>query len=385
MPRPAAALTGRLAGTGALLVFAGLVMASGLDRLSVASPALGRMIPNPLQAQSARSSAQLAIVQGNPAAAIAYARRGVTTDPINPASTSVLGEAYLLGGHAAEADQAFRVAARFGWREAATQLYWYQSAFRSGDMPRAVDRVDALLRTRKGMAGAEQVLAPLESTAAGRTALIHRMAERPLWLKDYMNIGTGEPALLDRRSEVLVELGQAGTMLGCDAVSPFVRTAVDVGARRQAERVWVAHCPGATATNGLSDGSFEHVDASNASPFDWRQQPSGDVSIRSVDKGGGNHAVQLQNNSPLTQLVLIQAVALEPGSYRVVAKVAPGRVSASLGCKRNPVQPSLSNGDLGAGGQVLTVPVCANLLLGLWVRPSPQPVEIDDLNVERVR
>ena len=116
-------LAGRIVASLGLLAFAALAGASGLDRMSLFEPALGRLVPEPLRAQGARSTAALAITRNQPGPALAAARAAVKADPIDPGSTALLGTAYLLNGQLAEAEAAFRVAARFGWRDPATQAY----------------------------------------------------------------------------------------------------------------------------------------------------------------------------------------------------------------------------------------------------------------------
>lgn len=370
----------------ALLLFGALAAASGLDRMSRDAPALGRLVPPPLQAQAARSTAALALAREQPGPALAAARRAVRADPVEPASTSLLGTAYLMAGRPAEADAAFRVAARFGWREPPTQVYWYQAALQAGDLPRAVDRADALLRTRPDLPARDRVLEPLESTAAGRAALIVRLAGRPNWLAGYLRLGAElSDDTLDRRSRVLTELAAAGTRLGCETVTPFVTAALTRGARENAEQVWTGHCPGAALTGGLTDGGFERFGRDETSPFGWRANLSGDVMVRGVDKRGGKRAVQLLNRSAVSRLVLRQALALKPGTYRLTAAAPAGRVAASLGCDGPPPVPSLIDGDPASGGQALSVEACSRLELGLWIRPGAGEVELDSVALERVR
>lgn len=379
------ALPARIGASLALLLFGALAMASGIDRMSLYAPALGRLVPGPLQAQSARSTALLALTREQPRRAVAAARKAVAADPVDPGSTALLGTAYLFNGQAVEAEAAFRVAARFGWREPTTQVYWYQAALQAGDLPRAVDRADALLRTRPHLPTRDQLLEPLESTPAGRAALIVRMAGRPNWLLHYLH---PEPEVtdetLDRRSQVLAELAAAGTSLGCEQVATFVNLSLTRGARANAERVWAGHCPGASLTGGLADGDFERFGRDEASPFGWRSNLSGDVVVRAVEKDGGNRAVQLLNRSAVSRLVLRQAVALEPGSYRLTGAATPGRIAASFGCGTAPPVPSLTEGDPATGGQVLRVESCSRLELGLWVRPGDGQVELDSVALEKV-
>lgn len=379
------ALFGRIAATLLTLVFAALAVASGLDRISFTTPALARLIPPTLRAQAARSAAGLAIVREQRGLALLHARQAVASDPIHPASTTLLGAAYLLDGDLPKAEAAFRVAARFGWREPATQLYWYQAALQSGDMPRAAERADALMRTRPGFPGAEAVLAGLETTPAGRAALIAQLAERPQWLELYLRLEQGtSDETLDRRAVVLGELAGAGTKLGCAAVAPFATVALDRGARRQAERVWTGHCPGASLSAGLADGGFEQFGRDEESPFGWRGQPAGDVTLRTVEKGSGNRSLELRNQSSVSRLVLRQAVGLDPGTYRLTGEVTPGTMAASLGCGQPPPVPAGVEGDIGVDGQVLRVAPCARLELGLWLRPGGGEVELDAVRLEKI-
>jgi hypothetical protein len=384
MERRPAAMFGRAMASLALLLFAAMALASGLDRMSLQARGASRLIPPVLRAHSARSAAALAITRRQPAQAIASARAAVASDPMDPASSPLLGAAYLLNGDTVRAEAAYRVAARFGWREPSTQLYWYEASMQSGDMPHAVDRIDALLRTRPGFPQSELLLAPLESSPAGRAALIRRLKDRPNWLTIYLQSYKYGDDVLDRRAVVLTELAAAGTRLGCEAVTPFVDNALERGARRQAESVWLAHCPGASLTEGLADGGFEQFGRVEQSPFGWRPELSGDVTVRAVDKGRGNRVLALRNRGAVSRLVLHQAVSLVPGLYRLSGEVAPGHVSASLGCGGPPGLPRLVEGDIGAGGQLLRVERCSRLELGLWLRPGSDDVELDALQLRKV-
>ncbi len=379
------ALLGRAAGSLALLLFAALAFVGGLDRLSLQSPGLARLVPTSLSAQSARARANTAIALGQPEQALAAAREAVAADPVKPTSTSLLGTAYLLGANDRGAEAAFRVAARFGWREPPTQLYWYEAAIQSGDMPRAVDRVDALLRVRPALPGRETLLAPIESDPAGRAALLHRLKGRPLWLSGYLRPDASvDDAMFDRRGTVLIELAASGTRLGCEAIAPFVDTALARGLRGEAEATWVAHCPGASLAQGLADGGFDRFGSEAASPFGWKAQRSGDVTVRAVEEREGSRLLRMRNRASVSRMVLRQALSLEPGIYRLVGRTVPGRVAASLGCGRTPPVPSLVDGDLAGGGQTLRVIECPRLELGLWLRPGPDEVSLDDLELRKV-
>jgi len=380
-----AAPMGRIAASLALLLFAALAVMSGLDRLGAQAPALTRLVPLPLQSNSVRAAAMQAVLRQQPKTALVYARRAVAADPVDPAPAGLLGAAYLMNGRPQQAEAAFRIAARFGWREPATQVYWYQAALQSGDLALAVDRADALLRTHPDLPARDLLLQPLESTAPGRAALIVRMAGKPEWLAGYLQPDAEmDEATFARRSVVLADLANSGTQLGCSAVAPFVTQALARGARGDAERVWTGHCPGATVAGGLADPGFERFGSDEASPFGWQAGASGDVALRVVGKGGGNRALAMRNGGTVSRLVLSQALSLAPGVYRLTGRVKPNRVAGSIGCGAPPGLPRLGDGDMASGGQLLRVPACTRLELGLWLRPGGDETELDSIALEKV-
>lgn len=375
----------RIALTLVVLGYAVLALGSGLDRLSGANPSLERVVPGPFRAQAERSAAQLSLARQQSEPALRHARLAVAADPVDAASVSLLGTSLLLRNDFRGADQAFRVAARIGWRDTATQLYWFEAAFQAGDEEAAADRLDALLRTHRGLPQIDALLARLEASPEGRQALVRRMADRPAWLTGYLAPSGLSPAALSTRATVLADLARSGTRLGCDAITPFVSGALAGGGRSQAEQVWQAHCPQAKIAAGLADGGFEAFGRDPPYPFGWQARPSGDVTIETVGAPREGRALELRNTSSFSRLVLVQQVALAPGSYRLRGSAPPGRIAASLSCGGDPTLPSGVAGDIGGEGQILTVPECARLALGLWLKPGRQPARLDDLSLERVR
>ena len=149
------------------LGLATLAWGSGVDRMARTSPALAQIVPEPLRARAWRSEASLALLrQANTAEALA--ERAVRADPIDPASTSLLGAARFAGGDGPGAAAAFRVAGALGWRDQPTQLYWLLAALQAGDYPVATERLDALLRQAPVYPQAPALLGRLGATPGGR-------------------------------------------------------------------------------------------------------------------------------------------------------------------------------------------------------------------------
>lgn len=383
MIRAGRPLRGRLVATVAVLGVAFACMGSGLDRIAVQSLGVAAGVPGALRAQSYRPLAQIAMVAGQPAAAMRLAEAAVAADPVDPASSALLGGARMLANDYPGAEQAFRVAASFGWREPLTQRYWYAAALQSGDYLRAAERLDALLRVNGNLPDAGALLAPLEQEPAGRAALIARLRHRPIWLPTYLQPGTELDAeALSRRSEVLVELAAAGAPLGCPPLADWARGALARGDRGSAERVWQAHCPDAADDGLLADGEFDRLASDAAAPFGWEVERSGDVSVRPEAHGDG-YRLNLRNRASFSRRVLQQSVALAPGRYRLRGTGPTGTFAASLGCGRTPGMPRLVEGDLAGQGQVLTVfEACDTLKLAIWLRPTDKAVTLDRVTLQ---
>ncbi len=378
----------RLLLTLAVGLFTALAVGSGLDRLSGSAPAVAPLVPAAVRAQAHRVEARLALARGDGAGALQAAAAAVASDPVVPESTALLAAALVLDGRPAAADRAFRVAARFGWREPLVQRYWFAAARGAGDDARAAERVDALLRTHPDLPEAAAMLALLESEPRGRAAMVERMAARPPWLDHYLAAGGHLPdrALADR-SATLAMLAASGTRLGCDTVRGFVATALDRGARGPAQQVWAGHCPQARMAQGLADGGLESLAAGVEDPFGWTLQRSGDLSIRwPQDSGtdGGGHRLRVRSSAPVSRLVLRQAIALPPGRYRLRGEATAGRVAASFGCGGPPPVPGAVEGELAGPGQIIRIDACPRPMLGIWLRPGAGAAEIDLLRLEPI-
>jgi hypothetical protein len=383
-------MMGRLLATAALAVFAFVAMANGLDRVSARAPSVERVVPWPFRAQADRSAASDLTLQ-RPAAAVAHAIAAVKHEPVDPDSTAVLGAAHLTAADEQAAADAFRVAARFGWRNAATQLYWYEAALQAGDFRVAADRADAILRAHPTFAQREALLQPLETSPAGRKFLMQHLAAKPRWLESYIRLlADDDEAAVDRRVSVLAGLGAAGIALGCDEVSQFTAGLMDRSRRIDAERVWNANCPAQPIRGLIADPGFRQVDAQPPFSFGWRPVRTGDVEVRNSRRGEGAGTLVVSNTAPSSRPVLYQPVSLPPGNYRLrlkaadAGKAATGRLSFSLGCELALPFPAAAAGDPSAGGQVIHAGECKRQRLGLWLTPGPTPVSLESVQIESV-
>lgn len=192
----------RLAAAALLLFgYAGLVAVNAVGQARFAA-----------QQQLARSY----LTEGQFEAAAAAATQLVSIDPAEAAHLGLLGSARLGSGDAANADEAFRASVALGWRDPATQLYWYAGALRRGDWRQAAARADAILRVRPHSDRMQVLVAPLEASGEGRAALAERLAARPRWLDRYLRSSDGlGPGGIVARAETVLKLDGA---LRCDEI-----------------------------------------------------------------------------------------------------------------------------------------------------------------------
>jgi hypothetical protein len=385
----------RVAIIAACLAFAVVATGSGLDRETYFHPATAAGVPGAFAVQAVIQQSRHELSAGNYAAAAALAERAVQLAPVEPASTALLGASRLSQGDAAGADRAFRIAGQFGWRMPLTQIYWMDQALAAGDWRVAALRLDALLRQDPTLVGERALMAPLEATPAGRTALVERLQAQPGWLSDYANsVYDLAPDASLPRAEVFNQLARAGRQLGCSGAGPLTRNLIGQGLTGPAYAFWLAQCP-EHGSGLVADPTFAKLQVHQSdSPFEWTIVGDSDVSVNlEPDAAGGASHLVIASSASFARKVMVQMVMAAPGTYRLSwrARTAQGepsnRVVASLSCAPggNDWLPAVL--DAGSGRSVATVPIdgdCAGRWLGFAVLPGPDSVTLDWVALEKV-
>jgi hypothetical protein len=370
--------------------YAVAAIGSGLDRVSQRSPAVESAVPWPFRAQADRSASSTALLQKQNAAALAYARAAVRNDPVDIDSTSLLGSALLATQQDDAAAKAFRVAAGFGWRNVATQGYWYTAALQAGDLRVAADRADAILRTHPHIVDQQQLLGPIESQPAGRTILAEHLAQQPPWIKSYLAVAPDSSAeLVNTRFGVVSLLGARRISLGCDSAAPFAKSLIQFDRWNDAKAFWNANCPQSAVSGLIGDPHFASVGQGLGPelPFSWHVQRSGDVLLQ--HEGPAQGFLQVTNSASATRLILYQPVAFPAGLYRFRALPVhggseAGTLVASIGCDGKFPYPSSVDGDLLAQGQTLRAEACPRQTLGLWMSGNGAAIRLQSLEVQKI-
>ncbi len=374
--------------TALALGLAALAWGSGLDRMSRASPALAQVVPTPLRANAWRVEAMLSL-QRQSNSAEALAGRAVLADPVDPASTSLLGTARFANGDAPGAAAAFTVAGALGWRDQPAQLYWLLAALDAREYAVATERLDAVLRQAPNYPQSPALLGRLGATPEGRAALAERLAARTGWLHVYLATFEGVTAdQLAERALVLEQPAMDRARISCAEIGPLASALYTQNRASAARRLWRSHCGAGNAL--LVDGGFEAARLDETSPFAWQFQGLGGLDLRLEPDAGGSGQVLVAGSSlPRRQIVATQALQLAPGRYRLVwsARDAGGvlspRIATRLTCKRGegPWLESVPLRDSGHGTLPLVSSECPLQWLELGLDPGNGAVTIDDVSL----
>ena len=390
MPRRGRRFAG-LVGAG---LFALAALASGLDRISEYRPEVAAAVPPPFRVNAARMLAGRALAANQLAQATEQARRAVRRDPIDARSASLLGSALLVSGDAAGAERAFTVSAAMGWRDPATQLYWMSVALEQGDLEVASQRLDALLRQSPQFASRAQLLAEFEATAEGRAALARRLADAPVWGRNYFIDGyLIPPAGKARRAEVAESL--ARRVRNCPLVALMTFNLVETGQIAAGHRVWRGHCQPGGDTGNIADGSFSGANLSKPlTAFDWRWPDDGSIGLSLAPAAGFvGQTLHVTTSASRERDFATQLAVLAPGAYRANwrAQTESGAPAAavrlSLACTpetRHTLASELIDANTGRFAAGLDVPAgCPAQWLAFSVAPGSDPVTLDDVAITR--
>lgn len=388
----------RAAASGIVLATAayiGLAVASGLDRASESRPDLAGFVPDLMASRALQSEGRQALAANRLDFSLAIGEAAVRDAPLDPGSSALLGAARYARGDKGGAEQAFRFAARLGWRVPYTQRYMLGRALEAGDFRVAAMRLDALARQDPGVLGERRLFDPFERSAKGRTALVARMQTGPPWLRAYARSIDELPAdRFAQRIGVLRVLGESGAKLGCSVVGASVSRLIAEGHGDEAGALWRLHCPGA-AEALLYDGTFAvaALDQSD-SEFAWTFIGHDDVSVV-IEPGvrSGTKTLAVDSSAPEPRLVVRQLALLAPGSYRLSwsaqrsADGPNGKILAGISCALDLTPFVAPEADSGTGRDAVIFKVsgdCPAHWIGLAAGPMAQAARIGDVRLERL-
>jgi hypothetical protein len=137
-------MIGRILWLAALAAIALVTSALQIDKQAEATPAMARLVPQPLRNFAQTRVTATALDSGDPAAALAEAERLVRRRPLPAEYLTLLAAAQAKAGQADKAVGTIQLAGRRGWRVAAAQEAMLRLALANNDRPEAARRYAAL-------------------------------------------------------------------------------------------------------------------------------------------------------------------------------------------------------------------------------------------------
>lgn len=366
-----------LAGLG----FGGAAAQSGLDRLSRTDIAKSALVAPPFAAAAANSRARLALVSKRYPLARDLARVAVVRTPIEAQSSAILGSALLAMGDFKGAEAAFRVAVQGGWRDNQTQAYWATAAIGSGEFAAAAQRLDAMLRVGAPIASLDPLLAGMEATEQGRTALAGQMAAGAPWISTYAaTAGTAAGPRLPQQLAVLSEARKLGARAECAQVSDALN---DLAYKKQrmpdAYQLWAVACSERYPPAAIADGEFSEPARAIINPFDWQLPPAG--AAWAEIRGG---ALETGNDGDKTAVVARITAPLPAGigrlTWRADGTATQGNRLVSLRCG----QQDLTTGPVRKLSDVSELPVqipasCRFVTIEITAAPHQPTIRLESV------
>ena len=300
----------------AALAYLCAAMASGLDREFEKRPSGLYVLGWPLPEYLSLARTRNALVDKDYDRALAAARAAIRTSPLDMHSVGALGFAMQAVGKEAEAEPAYKVAATLGWRDPATQLYWFDKALNLGDIDTAMRHLDALLRVSPQFPLRDTLIDRVAQYEQGRDALAARLRRAPesrsLFVTDM-----DDPSVerLDARADVVRRAGRG--LWTCDELAVLVSRLRTFGLLEDATTVWRPNCPSRSPL--IYDPEFEHLDHDpQLGGFYWVLRRDGDTRITQVDLQGGKQMLSAVVSGASTGEIVIQPTVFTPGVYRIM-------------------------------------------------------------------
>lgn len=364
--------------TAVACIFGLLAVFSGLDRYSEHRQGPSQFIPDAFRSGVLRAQAASSLLEDSRDAAT-FARKAIAADPSDVRGPSFVGGALLASGERDAAHSAFEVADQMSLREPLVQAYFFDQSLANSDYAAAAARLDILLLAHPRLASLDRLFAALEESEEGRKQIALRLADDPAWAASYLGDTEAKDEVIRSRARFLTQNATFASF-DCQAVEVMLRELAGRGYRAEAQGLARAYCSSSVPAGPIADPQFEAFGEDQV--FGWQRHDSGDVRISSV--GSEDRAVEIENRSGVTRLVLSQPVALDEGEYRVFGSVAggdSGRVLISLDCSE-PRRPR-SSGALSRG-LLLRATSCHSQVLGIWLRPGTGALRLDDIRIEKV-
>lgn len=276
------------------------------------------------------------LTSGDAAQAATIARAVVLVDPTNDRALRVLGLATIKLGQKDAGAAIMRQAAGLGWRDTPTQLWVLRDAALRGDTLTLVQRTDALARRGRFPQLTQTIFMASLMEPHLRAALIESLASRPTWrISFFSNVRQHLPlAAIAGMEALLQDMRADGQSVTPDEWLSYIDRLIDLGKFDRARSVWARTfaVPASRLGEQPYDATFALAAArpygAPVSQFEW--VVDGDLPD-GVTFASGTGGASLDSQLPPGATVMSQLLLLPPGEHSLSARVQGNASAAPAG------------------------------------------------------
>jgi len=381
----------RALGALGCVAYGAFALISGLDREATADVNRPALVHWPYSLGAEFGATADAIRHRDAPRAMDEGRHLVEHAPGNARSISMYGTALLAAKKPEQARQAFVLAAHLGWRDQATQQYWFKEGLQQGDAELASRHLDAMLRQDPDLPDRDKFLRGILAYYEGRAAIAARLRDNPEWLVAFVSQVDGlDIDDLAARADVVQRVGQGHW--DCAAAANLIDALIVNGLPDEANAVHKSVCAG--IGSNVNDGDFNQFFASlGASALDWNITRRGDMVTSISAETPRTHVVGLSVTAASTVMALWQLTTAGPGTYRLIWRMPDTSASdatallASFDCVND--QSEAVNGKRLPGpapfyeARFVIPQTCPMPVVRFWLLPN-HPVNLAGVRLSRI-
>jgi len=290
-----------------------------------------------LDAGNARAMAGLGAalqVRGDQQNGLTLARAALKREPMNVVALRTLGFALEKTGNAAGANRIMFLAGTLGWRDVALQLWLLKGYALQDDVASALRRADALARIGKQSNITYPIFIASLPDDRTRAALVTELKDRPTWRGPFFYRILQLPAdQMPFVGKLVGELARAGSAINPAERAIYLTRLIQVGQGREAYGDWLRSQPARLRAGAAItwDGGFERVPPTGSlgSPFEWQMTPES-TGVAAIEQGNGGQQLSVSPGRDYRGRVISQTIVLQPGRYRLNARVKGNPAAAGL-------------------------------------------------------
>ena len=253
-----------------------------------------------------------ALLRNDAGRAGSEAMAAVRLSPISAPAIRTIGLVRIAQGSRREGGRIMQIAATLGWRDPITQLWAIDTAERSGEPEKALQRAEALFSQQSFVAPALAQLLRAPSNEHMPGLLVATLETRPSWRETLFEGSARLPSSDMPYLEALIAgLGRTKAPVSVEEAQPLLDSLVARDNAVAAQRIWALLHSGNLVTNG----SFERFDnrRGRALPHSWNVDSADLSRVAIVELDGRNHAARILSSRGTA--VLSQDLVLIPGTY----------------------------------------------------------------------